>query len=69
MISNIHWDKVKQSIFSGIQKMCAQLSIHIVAEGVETAEEYNWLGNEGVNFFQGFYFAEPAFESLPSVTF
>ena len=67
LISNIQRDKVKQSVFSGIQQMCEDLSIDMVAEGVETAEEYVWLHNAGVNFFQGYYFARPAFESFPNV--
>jgi EAL domain-containing protein (putative c-di-GMP-specific phosphodiesterase class I) len=34
---------------------------------VESQEEYFWLGREGVDLFQGYYFARPAFESLPNV--
>jgi EAL domain-containing protein (putative c-di-GMP-specific phosphodiesterase class I) len=67
MISNIHQDFVKQSIFSGIRQICESLSIEIVAEGVETADEFHWLNEAGVNIFQGYYFARPAFEALPDV--
>jgi EAL domain-containing protein (putative c-di-GMP-specific phosphodiesterase class I) len=49
--------------------MCEKLSIDMVAEGVETADEFRWLRNAGVDFFQGFYFARPAFESLPEIAF
>jgi EAL domain-containing protein (putative c-di-GMP-specific phosphodiesterase class I) len=68
IISNIHQDCVKQSVFSGIQQICAPLSIEIVAEGVETAEEFRWLNRAGVSIFQGYYFAKPAFEALPDVS-
>jgi EAL domain-containing protein (putative c-di-GMP-specific phosphodiesterase class I) len=67
MISNIHQDFVKQSIFSGIRQICGPLSIEIIAEGVETAQEYHWLLDAGINIFQGYYFARPAFEALPDV--
>ena len=67
LISDIHLSPVKQNIFSGIQRICAPLSIEVVAEGVETADEYHWLQDIGVNIFQGFYFARPAFEALPEV--
>lgn len=67
LISNIHVDRVKQSIFLGIQQMCQHLSIEIVAEGVESKGEYIWLKKAGVELFQGYYFAKPAFESLPKV--
>jgi EAL domain-containing protein (putative c-di-GMP-specific phosphodiesterase class I) len=69
LIANIHREPVKQSVFYGIRKMCDHLSIEMVAEGVEKDEEYKWLLGEGVVFYQGFYFARPAFESLPTVAF
>ena len=69
LIANIQWDKVKQSVFSGVQQMCNDLNIELVAEGVETIEEYTWLQNAGVDIFQGYYFARPAFEAFPNVCF
>jgi len=69
LVSDIHKNPVKQCIFSGIQCMCQKLSIDIVAEGVERVEEYIWLNKEGIDFFQGYYFARPAFEALPMVAF
>lgn len=67
LIGNIQNDVVRQRVFSGIRKICSSLAIHIVAEGVEEAGEYLWLQDAGVRFFQGFYFARPAFEALPDV--
>jgi EAL domain-containing protein (putative c-di-GMP-specific phosphodiesterase class I) len=67
LIGNIHQDYVKQRIFAGIRKICDSLSIQIVAEGVESAGEYHWLHEAGIVFFQGYYFARPAFEALPDV--
>jgi EAL domain-containing protein (putative c-di-GMP-specific phosphodiesterase class I) len=67
LIADIHDSEVKQTIFQGIQLICRKLDIRMMAEGVEKPEEYLWLRRAGVNFFQGFYFAEPAFEALPEV--
>jgi len=67
IISNIHIDPIKQNIFSGIQQICKPLRIEIIAEGVETADEYHWLNEAGASIFQGYYFARPAFEALPDV--
>ena len=67
LIAGIHQDFVKQSVFTGVQHICKNLSIDIVAEGVETAGEYHWLQDAGVRLFQGYYFARPAFEALPDV--
>ena len=67
IISNIQYDHVKQSIFSGVRQICSDLQIEIIAEGVETADEFHWLNEAGISVFQGYYFARPAFEALPDV--
>ena len=67
LVSNIHQDYVKQSIFAGVRQICRHLSIEMVAEGVESAAEYHWLRDAGISIFQGYYFAKPAFEALPDV--
>jgi len=67
LIADIHQEPVKQSIVRGIHRVCRELSIVMMAEGVEKAEEYRWLHAEGVNIFQGYYFARPAFEALCEV--
>ncbi len=54
----------RQAIVRGILRTCRDLGIDIIAEGVETLEEYEWLRSEGIELFQGMLFAEPAFERL-----
>jgi len=67
LIENIHENEIKQTILQGINLICRKLNIEMMAEGVEKVEEYSWLRTLGVKFFQGFYFAFPAFEALPEV--
>lgn len=55
----------RQSITRAIATVCSDLGIDVVAEGVETFEEFAWLEHEGVRLFQGYLFAKPGFESLP----
>ncbi len=55
----------RQSITRAIVMVCNDLGIDIVAEGVETVEEFAWLEHAGVRLFQGYLFAKPGFESLP----
>lgn len=59
----------RQAIVRGIIRTCDDLGIDIVAEGVETLDEYEWLLGEGINLFQGYLFAQPAFQALPKVNF
>jgi EAL domain-containing protein (putative c-di-GMP-specific phosphodiesterase class I) len=68
LIANIDDDEVKKVIFQGIRLICKKLGIAIMAEGVERVEEYAWLRSMGVTYFQGYYFALPAFEELPEVS-
>ena len=60
-------DRVRRALVTGIISICKVLSIRVIAEGVETIEEYVTLANEGVTLFQGFLFARPGFESLPVI--
>jgi len=39
--------------------MAHKLGLQVVAEGVETAEQRNWLKAAGCDFAQGYYFAKP----------
>lgn len=65
LIRDIHERPNKQAVVSGIITMMNQLGGQIIAEGVETEEEYRWLRNEGITLFQGYLFARPGFECLP----
>ena len=59
----------RQAIVRAIRQACDDLGIDVIAEGVETEQEYAWLVNEEIHLFQGFLFAKPGFESLPDVHF
>lgn len=64
---NINSDRVRRSIVFATLAACRELSITVIAEGIETREECMTLADEGVQLFQGYYFARPGFESLPTV--
>lgn len=55
----------RQAIVRGILRTCLDLGIDVIAEGVETTDEYAWLRSEGIELFQGWLFAQPGFEHLP----
>lgn len=67
LIRNIDKDDARQMIINNCIKMFSQLNIKVLAEGVETKEEYFWLKNEGISLMQGYLFAKPGFECLPEV--
>ncbi len=47
--------------------MCRELSMEVIAEGIETYEELGTLRELGVELFQGYYFARPAFRAMATV--
>jgi EAL domain-containing protein (putative c-di-GMP-specific phosphodiesterase class I) len=57
----------RQAIVRAILQACVDLGIEVIAEGVETQAEYRWFLEAEVRYFQGFLFAKPGFECLPSV--
>jgi EAL domain-containing protein (putative c-di-GMP-specific phosphodiesterase class I) len=67
LIADINNDPVRQIVIGGMKMICSSLNIQMLAEGVETVEEFDWLQRAGVELFQGYYFAHPAFEALPDV--
>lgn len=67
LLRNIDTRKSSQIIVRGIVQVCAELGMTVVAEGIETHEEYAILRDMGIDLFQGYYFARPAFQSLAQV--
>ncbi|MGN8157443.1 EAL domain-containing protein [Salinisphaera sp. RV14] len=57
----------RQALVEGMIAMAAKLDIRLIAEGVETAGEAAWLYRHGIALQQGYYFARPGLEQLPSV--
>ncbi len=67
LIRDIDRHSVRRSIVAGIITTCRELGCEILAEGVETAAEYRTLRRKGITLFQGYLFARPALEALPTV--
>ena len=69
LIRDIHKNPNKQAVVTGILFMMKQIGGKVLAEGVETEEEYFWLRSQGISLFQGYLFAKPGFETLPEPYF
>lgn len=67
LVRDIDKHKVKQIIVENLVKMCHQLNVTILAEGLETREEVEFFRNLGVVLMQGYYFAKPGYETLPKI--
>jgi EAL domain-containing protein (putative c-di-GMP-specific phosphodiesterase class I) len=67
LIRNVDQDPVRQAIVEGIVLVCDKLRITVIAEGIETEAEFRAMQGAGIELFQGYFFAQPAFEALPAV--
>lgn len=65
LIVGIDSDPVRQTVVRHCVALCRDLGIDIVAEGVETAAEYETLVAFGVGLIQGYLLARPGFRTLP----
>ncbi len=58
-VGSLPHDKQSASIIQAVLAMCRTLGKTVVAEGVETSSQLQYLANAGVEFAQGYYFGKP----------
>ncbi len=67
LVRHIDQDTVRQRIVCGVLQICRDLGVRVIAEGIETAGERDFLARHGVTLMQGFLFAKPAFNAIPEI--
>lgn len=68
LVRDIDRNHARQAIVGGVLGTCRALGVQVIAEGVESRAEYDWLDwlrSAGVTLFQGYLVARPAVEALP----
>lgn len=58
-INDVTDESQDRIIVEGIIAMSKQMDVEVIAEGVETKEQINWLISKGCYLMQGFYFSKP----------
>ncbi|MFT5879752.1 MAG: hypothetical protein ACI86X_000872 [Moritella sp.] len=58
-VRDIHRDSNDAAIVEAILAMATALDIKVIAEGVETEDQYHFLKQRGCMLFQGYYFSRP----------
>lgn len=64
LVRDIDTSKPKQAIVYGIVAICAALNVRVLAEGIETKAERDFLRNAGIVLMQGYLFCKPAFRAV-----
>lgn len=58
-VQNISPDSSELSLCEAMVVMAHKLGLKVIAEGIETEEQYNMLRNIGCDYGQGFFFSRP----------
>ena len=64
LVRDIDTSKPKQAIVNGIVAICAALNVRVLAEGIETKAERDFLRDAGIGLMQGYLFCKPAFRAI-----
>jgi EAL domain-containing protein (putative c-di-GMP-specific phosphodiesterase class I)/CheY-like chemotaxis protein len=67
LVRDIHTDAVKQKLVGSLTRLCKELGMCVVAEGIEAAEERDACAELGCDLLQGYLFAKPG-RPFPEVT-
>ncbi len=59
LVRNVNTDRTRQALIKGIIDACSTFGCLIVAEGVETQDEFSTLSMLGITLMQGYLFARP----------
>ena len=61
LIRDIHQNLIKKDLLETLIPFTERLGANIIAEGIETEDEYKVLKSLGIKYGQGFYFAKPSY--------
>lgn len=58
-VRNVNSQQVSQSLVRAIVAVARALDLQVIAEGIETREEQQFVKDNGVDIIQGYYYARP----------
>lgn len=67
LVRGIDSSKPKQAIVKGIAAICRDLDVQVLAEGIETMPERDFLQSLGIDLMQGYLFCKPAFQAIGTI--
>jgi len=67
LVRNIDTDKPRQAIVKAIAAMCGSLGVRMLAEGIESRGERDFLAGLGIELMQGYFFCKPVFRGLGKI--
>lgn len=68
LIRHVDTNPARQAIVRNLVRLCADMGINVIAEGIETLGERDFLRDAGINLMQGYLFAKPAFKAVATLS-
>ena len=65
LVQDLHRKPRQQKLVSLVVHLCNELDAAVVAEGIETYDEFSAVSDSGAQYGQGFLFARPSFPMPP----
>ncbi len=69
LVRGIDADRARRTIVDHVVRMCVELGIAVVGEGVETRDEAAALRDLGIDLQQGYLYARPQLGMLPEPSY
>ena len=67
LIRSIDSSTPRQAIVRGLIRVCDDLGVQVIAEGIETAGERDFLFDAGIHLMQGYFFGRPTFQGVGTI--
>ncbi|MBC7991785.1 MAG: EAL domain-containing protein [Rhizobacter sp.] len=67
LVRNVDHSRSRQAIVRGLVRICADLGVKVIAEGIETAGERDFLADAGIHLMQGYLFSRPVFQGVGKI--
>lgn len=67
LVRDVDSSQAKQAIVKGVVAICSELNVRVLAEGIETIAERDFLYAAGIRLMQGYLFCKPAFRAIGTV--
>lgn len=67
LVRRVDSDRSRQAIVRSLVRLCEELGVTVIAEGIETAGERDFLRDAGIRLMQGYLFAKPRFQGFADI--
>jgi EAL domain-containing protein (putative c-di-GMP-specific phosphodiesterase class I) len=64
LVRHVDTSASRQAIVRALVRLCDDMNIEVIAEGIETAGERDFLYDAGIRLMQGYLFSRPVFQGV-----